>query len=234
MRSLRSLLLTCVVLATAFAALGTASASAAPTVTGTWSCCGAGGAGAQTWTITESNGSLSGSGPGIGPINGSVSGTSVTIVTGPYTDDPGYEATFVGTISADGETMSGTWKSNANQEGTWTATRTSGPVNEEEATKAKEKEVEEAKKRKEEEEKANALRKSAIQINCDSFYPGLPNEYFQCTAQVGDASGRSPAAIPSGTVAFAVNTGAGRRLRQLEHVYAHAIEHGGREQLLLG
>jgi hypothetical protein len=206
MRSLRSLLLTCAVFATAVAALGTASASAA-TVAGTWSCCGSGGASEQSWTISESGGSLSGSASDsagtFSPISGSISGTSVRIVTGPYTTDPGYTATFVGTI--DGETMSGTWTSNVGgQEGTWSATRTSGPSAEEEAIKK----AEEAKKKKEEEEKA-AKRKSAIQVNCNSFAPDAPGEYFQCTAQVGDASGRSPAVRPTGSVAFALSSGAG-------------------------
>jgi hypothetical protein len=199
--------LCCLLAAAALANAAAAGATTAPSAAGTWSCCGAGGAGEQTWTITESSGTLSGSGPGIGPIHGSISGTSVTIVTGPYTSDPGYEATFVGTIS--GETMSGTWKSNASQEGTWTATRTSGSP----TVKTKQEEEQEAtevaaKKKKEEEEKAGK-RKSAIQVNCDAFYPGLPSEYFQCTAQVGDASGQSPAAIPTGTVEFTINPGGG-------------------------
>lgn len=81
------------------------------------------------------------------------------------------------------------------------------PPNEEEAKKAKE--AEEAKKKKEEEEEKAGKRKSAIQVNCNFFYPGLPNEYFQCTAQVGDASGKSPAEVPTGTVDFALNAGGG-------------------------
>jgi hypothetical protein len=51
-------------------------------------------------------------------------------------------------------------------------------------------------------------RASTTQVNCSSFDPGFANEYFQCTAQVGDASGQSPAGTPTGTVAFAVNSGA--------------------------
>jgi hypothetical protein len=204
-RSLNALAAVLALFVATFAALGPASATAAPTVTGTWSCCGAGGAAPQTWTITESGGSLSGTASApepFSPISGKISGTSVEIVTGPYTNDPGYTATFVGTI--DGETMSGTWSDTyGRSDETWTATRTSGAVGEEEAKKA-----EEAKKKKEEEEKAGK-RKSAIQVNCSSFYPGLPNEYFQCTAQVGDASGQSPAEIPTGTVGFAINPGGG-------------------------
>jgi len=101
-----------------------------PTVTGTWSCCGSGGASTQTWTITESGGSLSGTASNpepFSPISGSISGTSVEIVTGPYIGST-YSATFVGTISTNGESMSGTWSSNDKppQTGTWSATRTSG------------------------------------------------------------------------------------------------------------
>lgn len=177
------------------------SATAAPTVTGTWSCCGSGGASAQTWVINESGGSLSGTGYNqsnapFTPISGSNSGGSVTIVTGPYDSLPSYTATFVGTIAGGGETMSGTWSSNGGQEGTWSATRTSGS-GETEAEKVIKKEKEEA---------ANK-RKAAIQVNCDAFDPGLPTEYLQCTAQLGDASGRSPAQRPTGTVSFVINPG---------------------------
>jgi hypothetical protein len=197
--TLRKLLLASVASAAVVATLGLASAAAA-TVSGTWSCCGEGGASQQTWTITESGGALSGSassesGEAFSPISGKVSGASVEIVTGPYFGSS-YSATFVGAIS--GETMSGTWTSNASQSGTWTATRGSG--GEEAAKKAEE-------EKKKEEEKANALRKSSMQLNCDSFDPGLPTEYFQCTAQVADASGKSPAEVPTGTVSFAVNAG---------------------------
>jgi hypothetical protein len=200
LRTLKNLLLICAACAAAFATLGAATA-AASTVAGTWSCCGSeSGATAQSWAITESGGSLSGTASDesgtFSPISGKVSGASVEIVTGPYYGSS-YSATFIGTIS--GETMSGTWTSNASQSGTWTAARVSG--GEEAAKKAEEE------KKKEEEEKAKALRKAAIQLNCDSFEPGLPTEYFQCTAQVADASGKSPAEVPTGTVSFAVNSG---------------------------
>jgi hypothetical protein len=211
-RSLSALAVTLTVFGAAFAALGPASAAAegTPNISGTWSCCGTGTAAVpKTWTITDSGGVLSGmasdtSATDYSPLSGSINGTSVTIVEGPYTSVPSYTATFVGTVSANGESMSGTWSDTFGRKGeTWTAMRTSGPINEEEIKKA-----EEAKKKKEEEEKAGK-RKAAIQVNCDTFYPGLPNEYFQCTAQVGDASGQSPAEIPTGTVAFAINPGGG-------------------------
>ena len=80
----------------------------------------------------------------------------------------------------------------------WTATRTSGPVNEEEAKKA-----EEAKRKKEEEEKAGK-RASAVSVSC--YYEFLTTLDI-CTAQVGDASGKSPAKIPTGSVAFTINPG---------------------------
>ena len=196
LRTLANLLLTCAACAAALAAFGASSAAAA-TVSGTWSCCGTeSGASPQSWAITESGGSLSGTASAeygaFSPISGKISGSSVEIVTGPYYGST-YSATFIGTIS--GETMSGTWTSSADQKGTWTATR--GSAGEEAAKK----------KLEEEEEKAKALRKAAIQLNCDSFYPGLPTEYFQCTAQVADASGKAPAEVPTGTVSFAVNSG---------------------------
>ncbi len=112
------------------AAGGSAGAVKAVDLTGTWTCCGGGGAGAQDFVITTGTGSISGIGnaPGGGEfatITGSLSGNSVTIVT-TYTTDIGYVATFTGTVSADGTTMSGTWVSNQQQSGTWTATRVGG------------------------------------------------------------------------------------------------------------
>jgi PASTA domain len=100
---------------------------------GIWSCCGSGGAGLQTWKITTMNpasGKFSGSGGGGSitfPITGTASGSSVTLTTGPYTQLPSYTATFTGKVSSTGKTMTGAWKSNQRQSGTWTATQTSAP-----------------------------------------------------------------------------------------------------------
>ena len=52
-------------------------------------------------------------------------------------------------------------------------------------------------------------RGAAIQVSCSTLNVGLPNEYMQCTAQVGDASGKAPARIPTGTVAFSLKPGGG-------------------------
>ena len=57
-------------------------------------------------------------------ITGTLTGRKVKLVTTyEKTFSPGYVATFVGTLAANGKRMSGTWKSNINQTGTWTATR---------------------------------------------------------------------------------------------------------------
>ena len=111
-----------------------ATASTTHDLKGRWTCCGPGGAGAQDWDITSTSlgsGNFSGTGyyPGtnnpFSPISGNVNGASVSLTTGPYIGSS-YSATFTGTISADDKTMSGSWTSNAGQNGTWTATRTSG------------------------------------------------------------------------------------------------------------
>ncbi len=96
-------------------------------LTGTWACCGAGGAAAQNFVITSGKGSLAGEGqlPGgqvFSTITGSVAGDAVTIVTTYNGFSPGYVATFVGTLSPDKKTITGTWTSNRGQSGTWTAT----------------------------------------------------------------------------------------------------------------
>lgn len=94
---------------------------------GTWECCGSGGAGQQEFTFTSGSGSLAGSAASGGSVFATISGSSnansVTIVTTYNSYDPGYVATFTGTVSLAGNAMSGTWESNAGQSGTWTATR---------------------------------------------------------------------------------------------------------------
>jgi len=210
-------LLVAVTLVNAAAATATTTT---PDVAGTWSCCGSGGAGAQTWTITESNGTLSGSGPSIGPTSGSISGSSVTIVTGPYTNDPSYTATFVGTLSANGESMSGKWTSNQKQEGTWTATRTSGSptttieTTQEKEAKAKQEKEAKEKQEKEAKEKEEAAKKkpkgtqpTTMIVFCNQEMPDTPNAFFECTVEVINRSLGEPLAVPSGSVSFVVNPG---------------------------
>lgn len=113
----------------AIALAGTAQATVS--IAGTWDCCGAGGAGAQVFDITTGTGAISGKGltppddTVFSKITGSLTGDKVKIVT-TYTVDKGYVATFIGTVAADGRTMSGSWTSNEDQSGTWTATLASG------------------------------------------------------------------------------------------------------------
>jgi hypothetical protein len=109
--------------------VGTAQARVATSLTGTWLCCGGGGAAAQNFVLTAGKGALHGtaklpSGRAFAKITGTVTGRKVRIVTTYLASfSPGYVATFVGTVSANGKTISGTWRSNANQTGTWLATR---------------------------------------------------------------------------------------------------------------
>jgi hypothetical protein len=183
------LLVCCIVALAAGIAAGagvgvsTVAARSSVNITGTWGCCGSGGAATQSWTVTQSGaGSLSGSASdGGGPfatISGSVSGSSVTLVT-TYTR-LSYVATFTGTVSTDGRTMSGDWSSSASQSGTWTSTLAGTPV-----------------------------RSSSTQVNCTLNNPDAPNQFFDCTAQVADASGAATPLTPTGTVTFSVNPGGG-------------------------
>jgi len=99
-----------------------------PDLKGTWSCCSSGGAGAQSFVISSGTGSIKGVAEGadgsvFATISGSLTGNHVQIVTTYNQFDPGYVATFDGTVSASGSEMSGTWESNEGQSGTWTATR---------------------------------------------------------------------------------------------------------------
>ena len=114
------------------ALLAVPATASAVDLRGKWNCCGSGGAGAQVFVITSQSGtSFSGhadypSGSTFSPITGTINGNAVSLTTGPYTGSS-YSATFTGTVAADNRTMSGSWRSNANQSGTWTATRASNP-----------------------------------------------------------------------------------------------------------
>lgn len=101
------------------------SASAASDLSGTWTCCGAGGAAAQIFEISSGVSGVAKlpGGQVFATITGSGGGGKVTIVTTYNSFAPGYVATFVGTLSKDGSTITGSWTSNRGQSGTFTATR---------------------------------------------------------------------------------------------------------------
>jgi hypothetical protein len=112
-------------------AIGIPAQAGAQNLEGTWSCCSTGGAAPQTWIISSGSGPIEGvaelpSGSVFGSISGTLSANHVHIIITYNEFDLGYVATFDGTVSADGNNMSGTWKSNQNQSGTMTATRLSG------------------------------------------------------------------------------------------------------------
>lgn len=184
-----------VLIVMAFAAAGgfgvsALAASASANISGTWTCCGSGGAGAQQWSITESgSGSLSGSGLDetgavFGSISGSVSGNNVTIVTTYNSFDSGYVATFTGTLFSCGTAMSGSWESNADQSGTWTATLASGATTTTTTTTTAT-------------TTTPSRRPSATRVFCTYT---LADATDVCIAVVGDASGQ--AGLPTGTVVF--------------------------------
>jgi hypothetical protein len=106
-------------------ALRTPLAGAAQTgLNGTWQCCNAGGASSQVFVMNNGTGIAEESTAGgeFATIADSDNGSQVKIVT-TYTNST-YVATFLGTLAADDQSMSGTWTSNAGQAGTWSATRT--------------------------------------------------------------------------------------------------------------
>ena len=113
-----------------FAVLGTSplhtpSAGAAQTgLNGAWQCCNAGGASSQVFVMNGGTGTAyeSTAGGEFATISDSNNGGQIKIVT-TYTNST-YVATFLGTLAADDQSMSGTWTSNAGQAGTWSATRT--------------------------------------------------------------------------------------------------------------
>jgi len=171
----------------ALALIAPAGAGAAGGISGTWDCCGAGGAGAQDFNITDSGGALSGNavepdGSSFALISGHVSGTAVTIVTTYEASfDPGYVATFTGTVS--GETMSGSWTSNVGQSGTWTATLAAGSGTV---------------------KKPAAPGSSFTAVGCTISV--VAPDTSTCTAQVAGYSAKAPVS-PTGTVSFTAGSG---------------------------
>ncbi len=182
-----------VTLLTLAAAATTASAAAAEevNVTGTWQAvyhCSVGKcAGTETsgvFVLTQSAGSsavsgtLNITGGEEAPVTGTLSGNTLSLEG---KGSKGYVGSGVETISSDGLSWSGSYKDNAGTSGTLTATRASLPVL-----------------------GGAALRPSAIQVLCN--YEVAPAN-FTCTASVGDASGATPAKIPTGTVSFTAPSG---------------------------
>ena len=116
-------------------AAGPAAASTTHDLRGTWDCCADFVAAQQTFDITTmdlSSGKFSGDActgspcSPFSPITGTATGNSVTLITGPYLNYPDYSATFTGTISADNNSMSGTWQDTGGRSSSWTATRVGG------------------------------------------------------------------------------------------------------------
>ena len=124
------------------------------------------------------SGTISIAGGGNGSVSGTLSGNTLTLEG---IGERGYTAKGVETISADGLSWSGSYSDSAGTSGTLTASRPSLPVFE-----------------------TTPLRPSAIQVLCNLV---VATSNFTCTAQVGDASGSSPAKIPTGTVSFTAPSG---------------------------
>ncbi len=159
-------------------------------VTGTWSGtyhCNTGKCAGQqksgTFVLNQAAGSSTVSGTinveggGAGTVTGAVSGNTLTLEG---KGENGYTAHGVETISTDGLSWSGTYEDSAGTSGELTATRPSLPVF------------------------TTTLRPAAIQVLCN--YEVAPAN-FTCTASVGDASGATPAKIPTGSVSFTATQG---------------------------
>lgn len=168
-------------------ALGAAAAPAsAADITGTWDL-PSGSVAQQVWTFTAGTGTLAGSGGGgpyTWPMEGTITGNSVQIRT-PYS--PGsYVAYFVGTVSDDGATMSGTWSTGgfaaaAASGSTWIANRRGGAPTPTPTSK----------------------NPSGVAVMCNRG-PN-PGDDSVCTATVGDG-GQNPTQ-PTGTVDFTAGDG---------------------------
>jgi hypothetical protein len=160
-------------------------------ISGTWSASGNDGMAPQQWAITDSGGTLSGSasdgGAPFSPITGTDNNGNVTIVTA-YTGG-GYTATFTGTVSGGGTTMSGSWSdTNGISGATWTATLTSGTGTTTTGTTTTGTTTTTT---------TPPGRASSTEVLCTYTLADVTDV---CTADVADASGQG--GLPTGTVAF--------------------------------
>lgn len=198
------------------AATDGAAASTGFDLRGKWDCCGQGGAGGQIFNITQmdlGSGAFSGealqpsSQARFSPITGTADGNNVSLTTGPY-DGSSYSATFTGTISGDNATMSGSWSSNAGQNGTWTATRTEGPPMASPTPGSTATAGPSSTPTATTTPSPDGRRKSAALVGCNKqLLLGGPST-FVCSAMIADASGKPPLVTPTGTITFALDTGA--------------------------
>lgn len=172
-------------LAAAVAAFAlSASPAFAADITGTWDL-PAGSVAKQSWTFTAGSGALAGSGAGgpyTWPMVGTITGNAVQIST-TYNELPSYTAYFVGTVSPDGATMSGTWSTGgfaaaASSSSTWTATRRGAAPAPQPTTP----------------------KPAGVQVICNRGPD--PDSLFTCTATVGGVS-----APPTGTVQWSAGKG---------------------------
>lgn len=162
-----------------------APAALAADLTGTWDMASEDIAD-QTWTFTTGIGTLAGSGGGgpyTWPMEGTSDGTHVQIKTA-Y-NETSYTAYFVGTVSADGTTMSGTWSTTGFAEAAastlvWAGTRRGsgpGPGSQ-----------------------PGTPKPAGVQVICNRGPD--PDSVFVCTATVGGTT-----APPTGTVKWTTGKG---------------------------
>ena len=180
-RSATALVLTVIALAAA------SPAASAADIGGTWDL-PSGSVAKQEWTFTSGTGTLAGEGKGgsyTWPMEGTLSGNAVQVKTA-YRNS-GYVAYFVGTVSPDGNTMSGTWSTGGyaaaqSSSSTWVANRRAGsgpnPPGGGQRTP------------------------TATQVMCNFI---VATDRHTCFVTVGDATGKG--VVPTGTVTLSSGNG---------------------------
>jgi hypothetical protein len=175
--------------------LVSAAGAATPSdIGGTWNLV-PGSVAAQSWTFSSGSGTLAGEGGGgpyTWPMEGTNSGGSVQIKTA-YRGSS-YTAYFVGTVSSDGETMSGTWSTGgyaaaAASSSTWVARRASSTTSDPSPTPLPSTDPSP--------QPAPQRSPTALRVTCTYFFA---TDLDVCTATVGDATGAG--LTPTGMVVF--------------------------------
>ncbi|MFN8174811.1 MAG: Ig-like domain-containing protein [Solirubrobacteraceae bacterium] len=169
--------------------LAAPSIARAANITGTWDVTGSVAAD-QTWTFTSGTGVLAGEGGGKSfytwPMAGTITGSSVYVIT-KYRETT-YTAYFKGTVSPDGNTMTGTWSTDpapTSGDSDWKAVRRGSTPG----------------------GGTGGKRATGTRVSCNRG--PLPTDDFQCTVEVGDGPPGTPT-NPTGTVTFTSTRGSFR------------------------
>ena len=213
----RGALLAFLVCAATLASMVSGASASALNLTGTWSanyhcqvkCAGNNYPATDKLTQAEGSNVVTGTN-GSESISGTLTGNAFHY----HSKVGSYSAEGTLTVSANGLSWSGPVHDSNGTSGTYTATRVSGPTGPLKTPKAPNK-------------PKTTLLPSSMQVNCNLESPDTPSAFFECTAEVANASLTEPFPVPTGPVSFAVDPGGSGGFRGANLCILKTSELGG-------